>query len=193
MDRLSSLKRKRGSSPPPPDTKGSKDAISALSVPDDDESTDFKLALLSSLLPSVEQSVLLDLLLESDGSVAKASAWLTRASDVPSKRHNTTSQQTSLTSFVALNQENEPRKPLSKKGKTLHLYSSEDIAKHTPCSIVHNFLPAKIATNLLKELLDESKTYESTTFKLFDNVVQSPHTSCFYVGSYEEMQTQKTE
>ena len=31
------------------------------------------------------------------------------------------------------------------------------------------------------------------TFKLFDNVVQSPHTACFYVESLEELNRQKTE
>ena len=35
------------------------------------------------------------------------------------------------------------------------------------------------------ELLEESKTFEKITFKLFDNVVSSPHTSSFFVGMDE--------
>lgn len=42
-------------------------------------------------------------------------------------------------------------------------------------------------------MLEESKTFEKITFKLFDNVVSSPHTSSFYVDSHDEMQKQKIE
>jgi hypothetical protein len=84
-------------------------------------------------------------------------------------------------------------KLLSKKGKTLHLYDPADVAAHTPCTIIHNFLPPEVANALLVELLKEAPTFERATFKLFDNVVQSPHTACFYVESYEEMQRQKSD
>ena len=85
------------------------------------------------------------------------------------------------------------RRTLTQKGRPLHLYSPEDIAAHTPCSIIHNFLPVEEADNLLKELLLEAPTFSRQTFKLFDNVVQSPHTACFYVNSLEERDAQKTE
>lgn len=42
-------------------------------------------------------------------------------------------------------------------------------------------------------MLEESKTFEKITFKLFDNVVSSPHTSSFYVDSHDEMRKQKIE
>lgn len=84
-------------------------------------------------------------------------------------------------------------KALTRKGQTLHLYTREDIAAHTPCSIVHNFLPALEAEGLLRELLAEAGTFEKQTFKLFDNVVQSPHSACFYVESLEEQRRQRTE
>jgi hypothetical protein len=74
----------------------------------------------------------------------------------------------------------------------MHLYDPVDIAEHTPCSVIHNFLPAEDADELLKELLDESKTFEKITFKLFENIVSSPHTSSFYLESYEEIEEQKT-
>ncbi|KAH8646974.1 hypothetical protein BGZ60DRAFT_391633 [Tricladium varicosporioides] len=164
----------------------------------DDESTDFKLAMLSSLHPNLEQQVLLDVLLAHEGSVEKASTTLCLPQSPP-RKSAATGYQSSLSSFVASNRGTEegtnvsPRKLLSKKGKTLHLFSPEDVAKHTPCSIVHNFLPAEEANDLLKELLEEVPTFERTTFKLFDNVVSSPHTACFYVESMEEMVKQKTE
>lgn len=191
-------KRKRDSSPTPPNvhvsTAQSTNTISALSVPDDDDSTDFKLALLASLQPDVTQDVLLDILLDCEGSVEKAAEWLTRTSSIPHKKTiGVLGQQTSLAGFVSTSSVKSKAKLLSRKGRTLHLYSPEDVAQHTPCSIIHNFLPAQTATDLLEELLLESKTYEPMTFKLFDNVVQSPHTACFYVGSYEEMSEQKTE
>ncbi len=45
----------------------------------------------------------------------------------------------------------------------------------------------------MEELLEESKTFEKITFKLFDNVVNSPHTSSFYVSSLDEVNRQKLE
>lgn len=53
--------------------------------------------------------------------------------------------------------------------------------------------PPSLANALLKELLVEAPSYESITFKLFDNVVKSPHTACFYVDNLEELQRQKSE
>jgi hypothetical protein len=85
------------------------------------------------------------------------------------------------------------KKLKSRAGSTLHLYDPEDIAEHTPCTIIHNFLPPRDANRLLEELLEESKTFEKITFQLFENVVSSPHTSSFYVESYDEIQRQKTE
>jgi alkylated DNA repair dioxygenase AlkB len=86
-----------------------------------------------------------------------------------------------------------PTKPLVKKGKTLYLYSPEDIAQHTPCTIIHNFLPAEESNALLSELIDESKTFTRPTFQLFDNHVQSPHTTCFYVATDKEIEAQTKE
>lgn len=179
-----------------PETATTTQDIRALSAPDD-ESTDFKLALLSSLHPYIEQEVLLDVLLAHDGSVEEASTSLKPSDSPPRKPSAATGYQSSLTGFVdqtdALDGPAKRAKLLSKKGKTLHLYDPADVAAHTPCSIIHNFLPAEEANALLEELLNEAPTFERMTFKLFDNVVQSPHTACFYVESYEELQRQKTE
>lgn len=169
----------------------------------DDESTDLKLAILSSLYPGTDQNTLLDVLIASDGSVETASETLSsgKVSSTPQKRATADPSQViqrSLSSYTSSHagtgEKNPPSvKPLTKKGKTLHLYSPEDIATHTPCTIIHNFLPKPEAESLLKELLDESTTFERQTFQLFDTVVQSPHSAGFYVSSAEEQRQQKSE
>jgi hypothetical protein len=193
MDAFVSRKKRKLSSTEPATTI---EDISALSSPDD-ESTDFKLALLSSLHPYIEQYVLLDILLAHNGSVEAASTSLKPSDSPPRKPSAATRYQSSLSSFVAqmdsLDGPAKRAKLLSKKGKTLHLYDPADVAAHTPCTIIHNFLLPEVANALLVELLKEAPTFERATFKLFDNVVQSPHTACFYVESYEEMQRQKSD
>ncbi|ATZ51293.1 hypothetical protein BCIN_06g07070 [Botrytis cinerea B05.10] len=193
---LSRKKRKLSVSSQSPLKSNANDSIENLYVPDD-ESTDFKLALLSSLHPEVEQGVLLEMLLEHEGDVEKASNFMSN-SDTPSlpmpkKPSATVGYQSSLSTFISSENSIKRVKPLSRKGKTLHLYSPEDVAAHTPCSIIHNFLPAEEANTLLEELLNEAATFERNTFKLFDNVVTSPHTACFYVENLEEQRAQKTE
>ncbi|KAL2006753.1 hypothetical protein VTN00DRAFT_9421 [Thermoascus crustaceus] len=84
-------------------------------------------------------------------------------------------------------------KPLTKKGKTLHLFSPQDISTHTPCTIIHNFLPTDEANSLLSELLEESTTFTRHTFQLFENTVQSPHSSAFYVSDGEAQRQQTSE
>lgn len=180
---------------------GKKRKLSPPAGTDDDEPTEVKLAMLSSLHPAVEQETLLDVLLAHDGSVSAASASLT-SSTSPAKKQRPSGvmgAQTSLDHFAVASTDHSvtrsPKKarPASKKGTTLHLFSADAIAEHTPCTIIHNFLPASEADALLVELLEESKTFQKITFKLFDTVVTSPHTSGFYVGSAAELEDQKTE
>lgn len=160
----------------------------------DEEPTEVKLALLSSLHPQIDQDVLLDVLLAHDGSVSQTSATL-HTTRPKAKGSGVVGSQQSLKQFTISSGNASPvRKKLkSKKGSTLHLYDPEDVAEHTPCTIVHNFLPQDVANDLLRELLEEATSYEKITFKLFENVVASPHTSSFYVESFNEMQSQKTD
>jgi len=170
---------------------------------DDKEPTDVKLAMLSSLHPELDQNLLLEFLLAHDGSVKDSLESLATSKhhrmDSKPPRTRTVGAQTSLRPFTITTSEpgqSPPQKKpklLSRKGATLHLYDPEDISQHTPCTIVHNFLHEEEANTLLKELLEESKTFQKITFKLFDNVVSSPHTSGFYVGSDYELNDQKSE
>ncbi|KAF1737336.1 DNA oxidative demethylase ALKBH2 [Beauveria bassiana] len=175
--------------------KSTEDAPSqAADTAHDDEPTEVKLAMLSSLHPKIDQDTLLDVLLAYDGSVKEASASLRHVRLEPTKSgvigYQQSLKQYALPADPTLSH---TKKLKSKKGSTLHLFDPVDVSEHTPCTIIHKFLPLDVANDLLKELLAESETFERITFKLFDNVVSSPHTSSFYVDSYEEIMSQKSE
>ncbi|KAL8944866.1 MAG: hypothetical protein Q9216_000156 [Gyalolechia sp. 2 TL-2023] len=174
---------------------------SAEQMEDENDSTDLKLATLASLFPSVDQMRLLNILIASDGSVEQAQEALAALAVKPPRKRpaHGIGYQTSLAGFKR-SKASSTTKPLAfsqkrqtRKGQTLHLFTPEDIENHTPCSIIHNFLPAETAESLLNELLTEATTFERQTFKLFDNVVQSPHSACFYVDSPDERKRQQTE
>jgi hypothetical protein len=166
-----------------------------------DESTDVKIARLISLYPRYDEAALLDVLISYEGCVEAASAALDVGSDADqtsppaslSARESTTKSvpeiQTSLlSSFTSSSQSSSGwAKPLTKRGKTLYLYSPKDVASNTPCSIIHNFLPPEEANDLLTELLEDAKSFQPETFQLFENQVQSHHTSCRYVSTDHEM------
>ncbi|KND92882.1 Alpha-ketoglutarate-dependent dioxygenase alkB 2 [Tolypocladium ophioglossoides CBS 100239] len=161
---------------------------------DGDEPTEVKLALLSSLHPAADQGTLLDVLLAHEGSVSEASAAL-QTSQHSGKKSGAIGYQQSLKQYALPSDVTSPtkKKVRPKKGSTLHLYDPDDVAEHTPCTILHNFLPPEEANDLLRELLDEAKSFEKITFKLFDNVVSSPHTSGFFVESYDAIRTQQAD
>lgn len=197
MDSFVSTKRRRTEESDPRRVQG---ASGNQKGNEDFDSTDVKIGTLASLFPQYNQEALLDLLISADGSVDQVSRMLgpSTSLDFPRKRPAAkVGYQASLNSFRK--GEGSPSaasgksKPLTRKGATLHLFNPEDIAAHTPCSIVHNFLPSAQADALLRELLEESPTFGRQSFKLFDNVVQSPHTACFYVDNHEEQTKQKTE
>ncbi|KAI1616111.1 hypothetical protein EDD36DRAFT_455371 [Exophiala viscosa] len=190
MDTFISRKRRRVS---PPQAETLTPSI-ATPLFDDDQDTDIKLAILASLHPEKSQDDLLEILLCCDGSVEQASQSLFATSPAPAlKRRLTTPGMQSALPFALPANKSPSKQPLTRKGKTLHLYTPQDIANHTPCSIVPNFLPPHLATALIQELLVEVPTYESTSFKIFDNVVKSPHTACFYVDSLADIQRQRSE
>lgn len=169
-------------------------------VSEDEASTEVKLAILASLTSCHSPDVLLETLLSCDGNVDQASAALgssivTDPAGPPSKKRkaSTIGHQSSLTAYASGSSLMSPRKQLTKKGKTLHLYAPHDIAAHTPCSIIHNFLRRDQADALLQELLAETDSYSRDTFKLFDREVISPHSMAFYVNDWDEAERQRTE
>ena len=160
----------------------------------EEDSTDIKLATLSSLHPDRPQDDLLEVLLGCEGSVGKAIEVLSLSTSYSLSPQKRKASMLGVQSSLLYALPNGVKAPTPvQKGRTLHLYSPEDVAAHTPCSIVHNFLPAQLANDLLAEILPEVSTYTSATFKLFDNVVQSPHTACFYVTDRDALNRQKQE
>ena len=198
MEAFVSRKRRRVSQPS--EDRSVLKECSAFGRDQDEDSTDLRLATLASLYPDLEQALLLDTLISAEGSVEAAAKSLNSFSSLEERRPRAkvVGYQSSL-SIYRLPQgpgiQALPSKTTrsTRRGQTLHLYSAEDVAEHTPCSIIHNFLPTKEAEDLLKELLEEAPTFERQTFKLFDNVVQSPHSACFFVSSLEEQKRQQTE
>ncbi|PHH69020.1 hypothetical protein CDD82_122 [Ophiocordyceps australis] len=171
-----------------------------------DETTEVKVALLASLHGDVDHETLLNLIVAHNGSVSQASLALQsrqagatkdKASEDKASEDNASGRrQQSLKRYATASDNGHGAKKPNvrwKKGSTLHLYDADDVSQHTPCSIIHNFLPAHEADELLRELLDEAKTFQKSTFKLFDQVVSSRHTSSFYVESYEALQGQKAD
>ena len=167
----------------------------------EDDDTDIKLATLASLYPSTDQEILFESLITIEGSVEEAVKILDLLTgDEELKRKNSSptkgiGYQSSLAAYglSSATTTSPNSRHITKRGQTLHLYSPEDIAAHTPCSIIHNFLAQEQADKLLKELLEEAPTFPRQTFKLFDNVVTSPHSACFYVESLEERKRQQTD
>ncbi|EER26701.1 GRF zinc finger family protein [Coccidioides posadasii C735 delta SOWgp] len=165
---------------------------------DDEESTDVKLATLASLYADISQDILLDLLIANDGSIpltcSAVNAELSSRKKIKRSINGNLGIQSSLSSYgMASDGPAASSKTVTKRGQTLHLFSPQDISKHTPCTIIHNFLSAEDATSLLKELLCESETFSRQRFQLFENVVESPHSTGFYVSSSEEQRQQKSE
>ncbi|KAH6607473.1 hypothetical protein Trco_003786 [Trichoderma cornu-damae] len=163
-----------------------------------EESTEIKLAMLSSLHPLIEQETLLDVLLAHDGCVSQASDSL-KSFRLGTKKSAVIGSQQSLKRYAKpattddASGSTPKKKTKPRRGSTLHLYDPEDVAEQTPCTIVHNFLPAELADDLLEELLDEAESFEQITFKLFENIVASPHTSCLFLESYDKIQEQKAD
>lgn len=202
MDAFVSRKRARLSEP---------EASQELDL-DREEPTDVKLAILASIHPGLSPDGLLDVLVSCEGSVEKASALLESRQDsaavsTPAKRAAPASflgVQSSLSSHVLAKSDDGSLKPLSEtsvkpksittqKGRTLHLFDPQDVANQTPCTIVHNFLPAAEANSLLAELLEESEHFSRYEFQLFSRTVKSPHSACVYVSTPEEQRQQSAE
>lgn len=191
---LTSTSRKRKSSPEA--VEHGEPATAVPAADDDNEPTEVKLAMLMSLHPQFDSETLMDIFLAHDGVVSRASASLaSRPVTTKDPAGKTVGYQSSLRQFVTPSDgaSNKRARPATKRGTTLHLFDPADVAEHTPCTIVHNFLPTDVADALLRELLDESATFAKEHFQLFDTVVSSPHTSSFYVESYDEMRAQQTE
>ncbi|BFZ62458.1 hypothetical protein YB2330_003552 [Saitoella coloradoensis] len=178
----------------------------------EEDDTDTKLAILASILTGTLPEELLELLLQADGSVAKA---IENHSDTYVGRPSTTTGKRKLLDIRDhFGGPPSPKRPKasselvsgagpnvastlkwtesaeSKKrafDKPLHVYLPDHLESLAPCTLHLNFLPADLAKRLTLRLLDESKTWKSNQFKLFDKTVSSPHTTCFYVEDGKDL------
>ncbi|KAI9144940.1 hypothetical protein BKA69DRAFT_645758 [Paraphysoderma sedebokerense] len=64
--------------------------------------------------------------------------------------------------------------------KTITLSEPQLIQENLPCSLFLNFLPPELAGRLLSELLNDSNTWISKDYYLFERKVREPRSGCFY-------------
>lgn len=204
MDQFVSRKRRRVETVEEKAANSPSDQTAEPSSRRDEDSTDVKLAILASLHPDLPFESLMEVLLTCEGSVEAAAETLNDGDVALSPRKklakwNGLGYQSSLSSW-SVSQPSRDReslngtgKSLTKKGKTLYLYSPEDVEAHAPCTLIHNFLPKEAADAVLRELLADVPHFWTETFQMFERTVQSPHTFAFYVDSLEEMEQQKTQ
>ncbi|EPS45558.1 hypothetical protein H072_478 [Dactylellina haptotyla CBS 200.50] len=157
---------------------------------EEEESTDFKLALLSSLQPGLPPETLLEFLLTCNGSVEDASKM---ASSSPSKKPTSgVTTQSSLSTYLSgpPDASQSTRKipfplPAIPKFKTLHLTTPSQVPFYAPTTLHPSFLPTSTANKLLSECLGEVPSFGRYEFRLFERNVSSPHTAAFYVKDQE--------
>ncbi|KAF3927843.1 hypothetical protein ABW20_dc0103025 [Dactylellina cionopaga] len=168
------------------------DGKSIYGLEDEEESTDFKLALLASLQPTLPPETLLDLLLTCNGSVEDASklASSKKTSSPSSKKQaSTVTTQSSLSTYLSPQETASnglTRKipfplPAIPKFKTLHLTTPSQVPFYAPATLHPSFLPTHLANQLLSECLVEVPSFGKYEFRLFERNVSSPHTAAFYV------------
>ncbi|KAI9236751.1 MAG: hypothetical protein BYD32DRAFT_10997 [Podila humilis] len=71
--------------------------------------------------------------------------------------------------------------------KPLVLYNPEDIAKHCPCTLIHNVLDRDLASRLLQVMLVESETWNRNRWWLFERIVESPHKTSYYTEDSHDL------
>ena len=102
MDAFVSRKRRRVEESPKLTAVQTHTPLRQSAAEDEEESTDFKLALLASLHPTLDESTRLEALLASEGSVEQASKWLTQRNTTSPRKRSATSSvgfQSSLSAY----------------------------------------------------------------------------------------------
>ncbi|KAF9301228.1 hypothetical protein BGZ74_006967 [Mortierella antarctica] len=71
--------------------------------------------------------------------------------------------------------------------RPLVLYNPEDVAKHCPCTLVHNVLDKDLASRLLQVMMVESETWNRNRWWLFERIVESPHKTSYYAEDNHDL------
>ncbi|KAG5437035.1 hypothetical protein PCANB_001311 [Pneumocystis canis] len=170
---------------------------------DDNNDTEMKLSLLISVFPDNSPEMLLEKLVENDGSVEDTLNICLNSCFENKKTSKRLKKQKKIDEFIEkheykrkcalLNKEsskvswpikmkwdNSIKTLKREKACVLHLYLSEQIAKLTPCTLISNVLPCNLANSLLLKMIEESKTWRRNEFRLFERNIVSPCKSCYY-------------
>ncbi|KAG0200086.1 hypothetical protein BGX28_006756 [Mortierella sp. GBA30] len=78
--------------------------------------------------------------------------------------------------------------PSSNRPKPLILYKPEDVAKHSPCTLIFNVLDKDLAARLLKVMLKDSETWNRNRWWLFERMVESPHKTSYFAERDDDME-----
>jgi alkylated DNA repair dioxygenase AlkB len=149
---------------------------------DEQEDTDTKLATLASIFENIPTEDLLEALLNHDGQV---DATVVALSSRPAKRQKL-DQNASVK--LLLKRHDDSAASLKRKPVLVSLSTKEQIeSSPLPCTLLLNVLPVSLANALLQQMLNEGVSWEKGYFKLFDRTVTSPHVSCFYLPSKEDV------
>ncbi|KAI0341749.1 hypothetical protein BDW22DRAFT_1358610 [Trametopsis cervina] len=91
----------------------------------------------------------------------------------------------SQTEFMSIlrppNSTERPAKLAPPKLPPLTLGTPALVEKHTPCTMHLSVLPPELACRLYYAMLDESENWQRNKWWLFDRVVESPHSTSFYI------------
>ncbi|KAG0029739.1 hypothetical protein BGZ82_007745 [Podila clonocystis] len=71
--------------------------------------------------------------------------------------------------------------------RPLVLYNPEDVAKHCPCTLIHNVLDKDLASRLLQVMMVESETWNRNRWWLFERIVESPHKTSYYAEDNHDL------
>ncbi|EMR09385.1 hypothetical protein PNEG_02332 [Pneumocystis murina B123] len=174
----------------------------------DENDTEIKLALLSSIFPDKSIETLLEKLVENNGIVENIlnvnsqsdfkneNALLKRKKQRKIEEFIENDEYKHKRTFVSGKLSSDTLWPIKMQNDSFerskrvnvhvqHLYFPDQIAKLTPCTLIHNFLGKDLCNSLLLKMLKESETWERNEFRLFERKVVSPHKSCYYLYSDE--------
>ncbi|KAG5519579.1 hypothetical protein PMAC_001734 [Pneumocystis sp. 'macacae'] len=155
----------------------------------DENDTEMKLGILASVFPDHSVDILLEKLMESDGSIQNA---LNACLNSCFESKNTLSKlkkQKKIDEFIEKHEYKRNCVSLARQDLLdLSLPTKmqcngfhNTLKRLTPCTLILNVLSHEMANSLLLKMLKESETWKRHEFHLFGRNVTSPHKSCYYV------------
>lgn len=169
----------------------------------DSVDTDTLVAVVSSLLDAeADLSTIIDALVDSEGDpqaaadriksskkrkASKLDHWLQSPKNEkkPRETPKKTVSQSELMALLRQPAAGPSSKQLPPRLPPLTLSNPELVAKHTPCTLHPSVLPPELAARLFYTMHELSRNWKRNEWFLVNRVVQSPHSTCFYVRNAE--------